>query len=67
MGEEGSEVSDLTAARSKAIREARGIMCAEVAEGRLCLGCRVEVADAQGSVVLTVPFSEAITITGRHS
>jgi hypothetical protein len=39
-------------------------MCAEVTEGKLCLACYIEVHDETGDVVMTVPFKEAVTVTG---
>lgn len=64
VDEEGFEQPDLGAARIEALRAARDVMCAEVSEGRLCLGCCIEVVDVTGQVVMSVPFREAITITG---
>ena len=51
-------------ARLRAIREARSIMSSEVAAGKLCLSCHICVEDAQGATLLTVPFSEALEISG---
>ena len=62
--EEGAERDSISDARDDALRAARDIMRAEVSEGRLCLSCKIEVKDAAGTVVLTVPFREAITVTG---
>lgn len=61
---EGLECGDISAIEEEAIRAARGIMSAEVAEGRLCLSCRIEVRDEAGALVLTVPFNDAVTIAG---
>ena len=44
--------------------EARAVMASEVRQGRLCLGCKIEVLDANHHLVLTVPFQKALTITG---
>ncbi len=63
--EEGREVLDLDAAWAIALTAARDIMAAEVKEGRLCLSCRIDITDEAGSIVATVPFSDAVTITGR--
>lgn len=62
--EEGRDVANADAARAQAIREAREIMCAEVSEGRLCLGCAIVVVDADGTETMRVPFRDAVTITG---
>ena len=39
-----------------AIRGARDLMCAEIAQGYLCLGCRIEVRDGDGEIVLELPL-----------
>jgi hypothetical protein len=60
-------VSNWTAsadARLRAIREARSIMSSEVAAGKLCLSCHIRVEDARGATLLTVPFREALEVTG---
>jgi hypothetical protein len=64
IDEEGAEVPSLEDARLRALGEARSIMSAEVAAGRLCLSCHICVEDAQGATLLTVPFSEALEISG---
>lgn len=61
--EEGIDLSDIAAVRIRAVKAARDIMCAEIAEGRLCLECRVEVRDALG-LVMTVWFRDAVTVVG---
>lgn len=61
---DGREVANLDAAWDVAIRAARAVMCAELDEGRLCLGCHIDVIDADGAHLLRVPFREAVTITG---
>jgi hypothetical protein len=62
--DEGAEVEGLAEAQVRALREARSIMSGEVAAGRLCLSCHISVEDAQGTVLLTIPFREALTISG---
>ena len=61
---EGAELADVPAARDRAVREARSIICAEVAEGRLCLSCRIEVHDDDGRCVVAVPFRETVAVSG---
>lgn len=61
--EEGVEHASLAAAHRDALRAARGIMGAEVALGRLRLACHIAVKDAAGTVVLSVPFGSALTVT----
>ena len=60
----GMTLDDCAAARAEALKAAREIMCAEIAEGRLCLGCQIDVTDEAGEVVIRVPFREAVMITG---
>ena len=62
--EEGQEVVDLVAARAKAVQSARAIMCGEVTEGRLCLACHITVTNLAGDCVLTIPFREAVEVSG---
>ncbi len=61
---EGIERPDLAGARDAAIAGARDIMAAELGEGRLCLSCHIEIEDAAGVIVLTVPFRDAVSVTG---
>ncbi len=63
---EGVELPDLGAARDRAILAARDLMCGEIKSGRLCLGCSITVRDSAGREVLTLPFREAVAITGLH-
>jgi hypothetical protein len=62
--DEGQELDDAQAARRQAVLEARHVMAAEVQAGRLCLSCRIEVVDAADRAVLTLPFKEALELTG---
>jgi hypothetical protein len=61
---EGVLLADVGAARAQAVAEARAIMSAEVAEGRLCLSCHIEVLGADGRQVVNVPFTEALAVSG---
>lgn len=61
--EEGLELPDLAAARREAIAGARSIMGDELAKGRLCLGCHIEIEDGAGLLLATVAFRDAVTIT----
>ena len=61
---EGLDRITMDDVRDEAYRAAREVMCAELADGRLCLSCRIEVRDETGAVVLDLPFREAVTITG---
>jgi hypothetical protein len=64
VDDEGREVSDLDSLRGLALTEAREVMAAEVKAGKLCLSCYIQVNDEQQRVVLSVPFREALDITG---
>jgi hypothetical protein len=64
LDEEGAELPDLEAARTHAIRNIRELMCEELLKGHLNFGHRIEVADDRWERVLTVPYSEAVTVTG---
>lgn len=62
--EEGLIVEDLNVAHKKAVAAARDVMCGELARGHLCLSCRVDVVSEDGGTVLSVPFRDAVRITG---
>jgi hypothetical protein len=55
---------DAGSLREIAIGEARDIMSGEIKLGKLCLGCRIDVLDEQHELVLSVPFAEAVAVTG---
>jgi hypothetical protein len=60
--EEGEDFPDLAAAREKALIGARSILSEEVKGGALDLRGAIEIADEKGEIVLTVPYSEAVTV-----
>ena len=60
--EEGQSLHDLSAARRVAIRDARGLMAEEMKSGRLCLGCRIDIADETGRVLDVIPFKNAVDV-----
>jgi hypothetical protein len=64
VDEEGVDRPGLESARTEALRTVRAIMSADVNEGHLCLSGAVEVTDDAGQTVATVPFKDAIMITG---
>jgi hypothetical protein len=60
--EEGVEFSDYGTAVVEAVRGARCLMTGEVARGALCLDQSIEIYDAVGQHLTTVPFSEALKL-----
>lgn len=62
--QEGRRLPDLEQARASAILDARDLMAADVKAGRLCFGCHIDIADDHGAVILSVPFHEAIELSG---
>ena len=60
--EEGSEFSDYSAAIVEAVRGARCLMKGEVGGGTLCLDQSIEICNAVGQHVTTVPFTEALKL-----
>lgn len=57
--EEGLELTDIEAARGKAIAGARSLIAEDVLEGRLDLNGRIDVVDADGGLLLSISFAEA--------
>jgi hypothetical protein len=64
IDEDGAEVESLADAHLRAVRDARSIMSAEVAAGKLCLSCHISVEDAQGAALLTISFRDTLEISG---
>ena len=62
--EDGAIFADLDQAKRTAMSAARGIMSAEILEGRLCISCHIEIARAGGEALAIVRFDEAVTVTG---
>jgi len=60
--EEGRELPDLDTARAEALKGARSLIADEVLQGRLDLRGRLDVADAEENVLLTVAFADAVEI-----
>jgi hypothetical protein len=61
---EGLELPSPVNLREAAFEEARSIMASEVQAGRLCLSCKIEVTDEDQKLIVVVPFSEALEVTG---
>lgn len=62
LDEEGSELPDLAAAKARAFASARAMACAEVLDGHLTLGHRIEVVDGGGELLWTVRFSDVVSV-----
>lgn len=61
--QEGEEFPDLAAARHKAEESVWSILSDELkTAGLINLQGRIEIADQHGSVVLTLPFREAVDL-----
>jgi hypothetical protein len=61
--EDGSELPDLAAAEARAVLEARELMCELLKkEGRIALHYRIDIEDAGGNVLATVPFRDVVKI-----
>lgn len=60
--EEGREFPDLEAAVHMAKIEARELLAAEVNEGKLCLGCQIEVVEENTGRTIIVPFSATVQL-----
>lgn len=61
---EGIELPDLASAVAYATNEARIFMGEEVRLGKLCLSCRIDIADEKGRHLETVLFSNVIVVSG---
>lgn len=62
---EGQDLPDLDAARGAAIEGVRSLLSEEARHGQLDLSGQIEIADADGNILLIVPFTEAVELR-RH-
>jgi hypothetical protein len=60
--DEGQELDNLAVAHLKAMDYARDLASHSVRQGRLDLSHRIDVEDADGKVLLTVTFADAIQV-----
>lgn len=60
--EEGTDVSDLDAARYLAVQSVRDILSEEAKQGIIDLRGKIEIADAAGGTVAVVAFADAIQL-----
>jgi hypothetical protein len=63
--EEGAELPNLEAARVKAVEGLRDIMASEMKRGEINLGSFIEIEDENRQLVMTVPFTDAVSVTNR--
>lgn len=62
---EGAELPSLEAARAYAVREARSLFGdAAIEKGRVVLAHRIDIEDANGTVLDTVRFGDVVEIEG---
>ena len=61
---EGKILPGIEEARQEALEHARSIVCENIKHGWLNLDHRIDVADDQGRMVLTLTFRQAFEITG---
>ena len=59
---EARELADLDVVRAQAVKGARSIISEDVRHGRVDLTGRIDVYDAAGKLVLSLPFSEAVEL-----
>ncbi|KEQ07421.1 DUF6894 family protein [Pseudorhizobium pelagicum] len=57
---EGSELPDLEHARTEAIMDARSLMSDAIRQGRDISSRSIQISDEGGTVLLTVPFADAV-------
>jgi hypothetical protein len=50
--------------REEAVMGARELMASKLMKGKVCLSCHIEVTNAAGEVVYTLPFKKAVAVIG---
>ena len=63
LDDEGLDLVDLARARAEAIMGIRSVLSADVLDGRVSLAGKIVIMDEGSRVLLTVPFSEAVTVS----
>ena len=59
---EGRDLASLDVAQAAAIKDIRSILGEEVRQGSVDLTGRIEIVDAAGARLLTVPFADAVEL-----
>jgi len=62
LDQQGRELSGLADAKAEAMVEAREMICASVAEGKIDLRHHIDVRDEGGAIVHQVPFEDAVVV-----
>ena len=62
--DEGLVADSLAEARERAVAGIRSLLASEAANGEIDLKGRIEISDAAGKVLLSVPFADALTVKG---
>jgi hypothetical protein len=62
VDQEGLELPDLKAAEATGLASARAVAAEHVGRGRLTLSHRIEIADANGVVLKTIRFNDAVEV-----
>lgn len=63
--EEGRDLPDFETAQRYAETAARAIICSEVEDGALCLGCHIEIENTDTGERHVVEFRDVVRITGE--
>jgi len=61
----GRELAGLEEARSEALVEARALIAADARTGKIDFDQRIEVEDADGSIVHVLPLARAVVVKGE--
>jgi hypothetical protein len=59
---EGMDLADLDAVKASAMAAARDVMAGDLRMGMLDLRYRIDVEDASGAIVFSLPFQHAVNI-----
>ncbi|KQS02191.1 hypothetical protein ASG11_15545 [Sphingomonas sp. Leaf357] len=63
--EEGRDLPDFESARHHAEIAARAIICAELEDGDICLGCHIEIENRDTGERHIVAFRDVVRIVGE--
>jgi hypothetical protein len=62
--DEGADASSLSEARERAVAGIRSLLAAEALNGEINFKGRIDISDEAGKVLLSVPFTDALSVKG---
>jgi hypothetical protein len=62
--DEGMSANSLAEARERAVTGIRSLLASEAANGEINFAGRIDISDEAGKLLLSVPFTDALSVKG---